>query len=186
MRVIAATHVDLLEAVAQGRFREDLYYRLAVLPITIDPLRERPEDLELLVGEQLERLARRRGHKGWLLSPTALHALRKQAWPGNIRQLHNVLERATILARGPRIELKDLGFSEPETEPSPTSPDREASPLPDFAQHERDYLEALLTCAEGRIHGEGGAAQLAALKPTTLQSKLKRAGLKAADFKSLG
>ena len=193
VRIIAATHFDLEAAVAARRFREDLYFRIAVFPLRVPPLRERPEDLPLLARALLEELAERRGRGPWTLTPAAIGVLARHPWPGNVRQLVNVLERAVILqpageldvahvdpgpagvlagaaaaaGRGAAIggigELGELG---------------ELEPLERFDDHERRYLRRVLEHTGGKIYGPGGAAELLGLPPTTLQSKLRRYGLR--------
>ena len=105
VRVIAATNVNLVQAVSKGRFREDLYYRLNVFPIHVPPLRERREDIPLLAGTFLEEAGRRLGRKFDPLSQEILDALENHAWPGNVRELRNVIERAAVTSKGPRLEL---------------------------------------------------------------------------------
>ncbi len=176
VRVVAATHVDLEQAVQAGRFREDLYYRLAVFPLTVPPLRARLEDVPM-IAEAL--LARRTGaHRGpWRLGPAAVEALRRRPWPGNVRELVNAVERATIVC--PRGELgpDDFGVA-PVVDAAAPRAQPASGRFVSFADNERRHLEAALARAEGRIYGEGGAAELLGLKPTTLQSKLKKHGLK--------
>jgi Nif-specific regulatory protein len=108
VRIVSATHKSLPEEIAAGRFREDLYYRLAVGEIQIPPLRDRGEDVLLLAEEFLQRAAARLGRKPVHFSPAALEALRRYRWPGNVRQLQNEVERAVILSDGPAVELDDL------------------------------------------------------------------------------
>lgn len=105
LRVVAATHRDLRAMVAQGRFREDLYYRLATFPIVLPALRERPHDIALLAPSLLDRVAPGRG---LALAPAALHRLVQHPFPGNVRELRNLLERASLLCDGPRIEPEHL------------------------------------------------------------------------------
>ncbi len=177
VRVIAATHVDLPAAVRAGRFREDLYYRLAVFPLQIPPLRERPEDLLPLARGFLEGPARRGGRGPWILSPEAQVALRAAPWPGNIRQLLNSLERATLLLPQGRLEVRHLGLAP--APPARSAPPRsELQPLPTLVENERQYLEEALRRCEGRIYGPEGAAALVGLKPTTLQSRLLKLGIR--------
>lgn len=107
-RVIAATNVHLPERVALGHFREDLYYRLNIIELHIPPLRERKEDIPALAMDFLARIASKRGREGWVLTPEAVEALVECAWPGNIRQLQNVLERASAFADGSRLERNDI------------------------------------------------------------------------------
>lgn len=168
VRVIAATHVDLPRAVAEGRFRADLYYRLAVFPMRLPPLRERPEDLQGIARNILLGIARRTGRGPWTLTPEALATLRRQPWPGNVRQLANVLERATILR--PRGELgPELLATE--------VPGARAASLPTFEEMERRYLVEVLAHTGGRLYGKGGAAEVVGVPPSTLQSRMKKLGV---------
>jgi two-component system response regulator HydG len=108
VRVVAATNIDLAKAVAEGRFRNDLYYRLSVFPVTLPPLRERIEDINLLVFYFLERYKEKTGRFVSGISKEALRALVNFEWPGNVRELENAIERAVIIASGRQIELDDL------------------------------------------------------------------------------
>ncbi|MGE0707900.1 MAG: sigma-54-dependent transcriptional regulator [Planctomycetota bacterium] len=117
VRVIAATHKDLVKELEAGRFREDLYYRLAVLQLELPALRERDGDVELLAQVFVERF-NREFHRQLMLSPDALRLLRAHRWPGNVRELRNALERAVLLAAGPRLETRDLDFLAPSAPPS--------------------------------------------------------------------
>ncbi|MHC4838749.1 MAG: sigma 54-interacting transcriptional regulator [Planctomycetota bacterium] len=179
VRVIAATNVNLEAAVREKTFREDLYYRLAVFPLRIPPLRERPEDLEVIAIGFLGREAARRRGGPWRLSEAALSAMRASDWRGNVRALINALERATIVQPSGTIEPEHLGLGKATASPalSPTV----AAPtlqLPSWKDNERTYLERLLERTDGKLYGDGGAAEIAELKPTTLRSKLVKHGLR--------
>lgn len=178
VRVIAATHVDLAQAVRDGRFREDLYDRLAVSPLQLPPLRDRSDDVHSIAEMTLTELSTRPGRGPWTLTRNAAVALRAQAWPGNVRQLRNTLERATILHPSGALDAAALGL---DTLPAiaPRGPTAADPTFPTYRESERRYLAAALARTEGRIHGVAGAAQLVDRRPTTLQSKLRRAGLKA-------
>jgi DNA-binding NtrC family response regulator len=187
-RVVAATNEDLPALVAQGRFRQDLFYRIDVLRIDLPPLRDRREDIPVLAAHALEREAQRLGRRAPTLSQAALRLLGAHDWPGNVRELENVLQRALILA-GPRrvLEASDLGLDAPR---GPAPPGHrgldlvECSRLPpqglDLAAHlealERSLLEQALERAGG-VHAE--AARLLGLPRTTLRSLLARAALPA-------
>lgn len=181
VRVIAATHTDLREAVRRGTFREDLYYRLAGFPIQLPALRDRVEDLGGISSETLARLASRTGRGPWVLSAAALDRLVQHVWPGNVRELVNVLERATILTPSGKIEAQHISVA-PGTlsEPSP-APSHNA--LPTFQQMQRQYFTSVLERSKGRIYGEDGAAEIVGLKPTTLQSRLKKLGINPAKLR---
>jgi two-component system nitrogen regulation response regulator NtrX len=144
VRVIAATNKDLRSEIAAGRFREDLYYRLSVLPIPIPPLRERREDIPQLVEQLAQRVVEDNNFRPRRFSPAALAALAARPWPGNVRELSNVIERALILAPGETVELDDL----PGADPTAAAPDGgwlDAPTLREFKERsERDYLLARL------------------------------------------
>ncbi len=174
VRILAATHIDLREAVSRGRFREDLYYRLAVFPLHLPPLRQRQDDI-LAIAEDLLDQQSRAGRGGpWSLSPGARRALLAAPWPGNVRELRNVIERATILQPSGLIEETHLGLVA-----SPRSTTHEPSGRPpSFEENERRYLRALLDHCGGRIYGPDGAAAIAGLPPSTLRSRMVKLGLR--------
>lgn len=191
VRVLAATHVDLELGVKEGRFREDLYYRLDVFPLFIPPLRERPEDIIPIAEQILGDFSRTRGRGPWLLSPEGCAFLESQPWPGNVRQLVNTLERATILTPSGILTPESLGAEEPnkgarllaapgprqDGSETPENPGINGELLP-LVEVERRYIRRVLAHTEGRIYGEGGAAEVLGLKPTTLQSRMKKLGVK--------
>jgi transcriptional regulator with GAF, ATPase, and Fis domain len=169
VRIFAATHVDLKQAVAEGRFREDLYYRLHVFPIEIPPLRARREDIPRIAADFLAGLARRTGRGPWTLSEAALTALRAHEWPGNVRELVNHLERATILADG-----GDLAVSDPRPAvPAPSA----AAGLQTLEAVERRYIDRVLRATSGKIYGPGGAAEILGINGSTLASRMRKLGL---------
>jgi PAS domain S-box-containing protein len=178
VRVIAATNRDLEKAVAEGRFREDLYYRLSVFPIDVPPLRERGDDVLQLASHFLERTCLEFGHRPLTLSRQQAALLKRYDWPGNIRELKNVIERAVILSRGKVLRL-DLAMSDilnaPPTsdEPSETGT---SHLLTDSAlrELERNNIERALSLANWRVSGPEGAAKLLGVKPTTLADRMKR------------
>jgi transcriptional regulator with GAF, ATPase, and Fis domain len=176
VRVVAATHVDLQEAVKSGRFREDLYYRLAVFPLSVPALRERPSDILNIAFGFLEREQRRTRRGPWTLSQQASDALVSWSWPGNVRELINALERATLLQPSGELEPLHLGLR---TGPSSTSrPPPSSGASSTWHENERRYLNDVLRRAGGKIYGPDGAAALAGLKPTTFRSKLLKHGLR--------
>ena len=189
VRIIAATHADLEGAVVARRFREDLYFRIAVFPLRVPPLRERPDDLALLAQALLDELAERRGRGPWRLTPAATAMLARHPWPGNVRQLVNVLERAVILQPageldvahvdpGPGAAAGGSGSWAASAVAGQGASAAGAEPLERFEDHERRYLRRVLEHTRGKIYGPGGAAELLGLPPTTLQSKLRRYGLR--------
>lgn len=185
VRVIAATHVDLKAAIDGGRFREDLFYRIGLFPITIPPLRERREDVLDIAERFLEGLARRSGRGPWRLGDGARRRLEGHDWPGNIRELINALERATILAPSGVIEGElALGPRQPTSLTVDGSAEQvlvgNGEAWPTLEELERTYLRRVLQRTGGKIYGEDGAAQIVGLKPTTLQSRLEKRGLKGA------
>ncbi len=182
LRVIASTNVDLSALVEQGRFREDLYHRLAVFPLNVPPLRERPEDLAPLAERHLADISLRSGRGPWELSDSAIAALERYSWPGNVRELINGLERGAIVRPSGILSVADLGLAGfVEQEPPPASVSREA--FPSFVENERVYFERALTLTGGKLHGGDGAASLVGLKPTTLQSRLKKLGIEPRRWK---
>jgi transcriptional regulator with GAF, ATPase, and Fis domain len=193
VRLLAATHVGLEEAVRAGRFREDLYYRLAVFPLRIPPLRERVEDIEPITRSVLARIRRRTGRGPWSMHRDALHLLAGLPWPGNVRQLVNVLERATILVprgeltvdsvaaeAGPGLITRRLVAEVAPVVPPPAAPPAPAvEPAPvGLADAEREHIRRTLEQTQGRIYGKGGAAERLGLKPSTLQSRMQKLGLR--------
>lgn len=174
VRVIAATNVDLDLAIDQGRFREDLYFRLHVFPLHIPPLRARPEDLEGLTEQILERMRRRTGLGPWRVSASGMERMRRYAWPGNVRELVNALERARVFA--------PLGGTlDPRIEDRGPRGRRRGRAWPTMDQHQRAYLEEVLEHTGGKIYGEGGAAELLDLPPSTLQSRMRKLGVERAS-----
>jgi transcriptional regulator with GAF, ATPase, and Fis domain len=179
VRIVAATNRDLAVEVAAGRFRADLYYRLNVVPIQVPPLRERREDIAAIAHHLLAVLAGRFGRPVPQLSRADLQRLEAYAWPGNIRELSNVLERALITGRDGRLAI-DLPAApaRPAVAKSAVSAPADLLTERDLIAIEKANLQLALTRAEGRIFGAGGAAELLGLKPTTLLSRLKRHGLR--------
>lgn len=180
VRILAATHQDLEQLVAEGRFRQDLFYRLDVFPLMIPPLRERQEDLPLLAVEILEAIARRTGRGPWTLGPGANLELAGQPWPGNVRQLVNALERATILKPNGRLDARFLSGRPQVRVPGENVPGTEVVVWP-LVEMERRHFIRVLHKTNGKIYGDDGAAALLEMKPTTLQSRLKKLGIKRAS-----
>jgi formate hydrogenlyase transcriptional activator len=169
VRLIAATHRDLELEVSRERFRADLYYRLNVLPIRIPPLRERPEDVEPLVGHFVAHFGRRMGKKFRGISQGSLGRLQGYDWPGNIRELQNVIERACVLAKGPVVDVPD---------PALGTRQRRAWHPTTLDEAEQAHIGRTLEQTGWRIEGPGGAAKLLGLRPSTLRSRIKKHGLR--------
>jgi transcriptional regulator with GAF, ATPase, and Fis domain len=175
VRLVTATHADLRGAVAEGRFREDLFYRLSVFPVHLPPLRQRTGDIAVLAEAFLERFARENRRPPIRLPDVVREQLEAYAWPGNVRELHNILERAAILSEGRELQIP------PGALPAPA--ERSTRP-PTWEGQERAYLEQLLRHTRGRVTGARGAATLAELAPSTLLSRLEKLGLHPKDFRT--
>jgi transcriptional regulator with GAF, ATPase, and Fis domain len=182
VRVIAATNRNLVDMVARGTFREDLYYRLNVFPVALPPLRERPRDIAILVHAFVRQFARQAGKRIDGVTPEAMRRLESYRWPGNVRELQNVVERAVILARGRTLGLEAL----PDLAPTLVEP---ARPLVAAAltvdEVERAYVTRTLVETDWVIEGDRGAARRLGLHPNTLRSRLKRWGIKRPNFEVL-
>jgi transcriptional regulator with GAF, ATPase, and Fis domain len=177
VRVIAATNRDLLKAVREKAFREDLYYRLSVFPVQLPPLRERPEDIPLLAKYLLDKFAARIARRFDGIDPATLRRLMAYPWPGNVRELQNVLERAVILATGPTLEVDPDVLGQPGSEPA-------GKPSAALEDVERDHILAVLRQAKWVIDGPRGAAAVLGLHPNTLRSRLKKLGLSRSSHES--
>jgi len=188
VRVIAATNRDLLSEIKQKQFRQDLYFRLNVFPIESAPLRERMEDIPFLASHLLKRSLQNLNKTEIRLSKADIERLMQYDWPGNIRELENVLERAVILANHDRLvfELPTTGsVSEPITKNQLQSEQSVVRTYHDLANDERNNIIAALKYTEGKIFGVGGAAEVLEIRPTTLASKIKRLRIEPAEFKNV-
>jgi formate hydrogenlyase transcriptional activator len=174
VRVIAATHQDLIGAIKVGRFRDDLFYRLNVFPIHVPPLRERRADIPDLVRHFLLHFSRRMGKPVMRVSDAALRLLMDYPWPGNVRELENLIERAMIVSTSETLELDPTWLKTPTLETASAS-------LAD--QERRAILDAIERCG-GRIYGPHGAAGLLGVKPTTLYGKMRKHRIKRDDLSS--
>jgi transcriptional regulator with GAF, ATPase, and Fis domain len=170
VRVIAATNRDLEAEVEAGRFRRDLYFRLAVFPIVVPPLRERRGDIPLLVWALVEELGRGMNKVVESIRQSDMDRLQRWDWPGNVRELKNVIERALILTTGSTLRIEAPGRSRS------TKADRDDRVLP-LEQVQRRHIARVLETVGGRVGGPGGAAELLEMKPTTLRSKMRRLGI---------
>jgi transcriptional regulator with GAF, ATPase, and Fis domain len=169
VRVIAATNRDLEGMMREGRFRQDLYYRLNVFPLRVPPLRERDEDVTLLARAFAGKFAGRLGRALAPLTAEDAARLRRYEWPGNVRELQNVMERAVITAREGRVNL-DRALPEPAAAPETASRILTASELESL---ERRSIEAALEAAGGKVAGPNGAAERLGVPPSTLSSRMK-------------
>ncbi len=187
VRLIAATNRDLVEMVEAGRFRMDLFYRLNVFPLTLPPLRERREDIPLLVAKFLADQGRAQGRTFTRLSEDGMHLLLDYHWPGNIRELQNVIERAAILARDKVVpiapHLVHSGIAAPADTPAPRVQAAPAAPpqLTSLAENEARYIRHVLEHTGWAIAGRGGAAEILGLPASTLRSRMKKLGIERAD-----
>ena len=181
-RIIAASNRDLRKAVAAGRFREDLFYRLHVFPIQVAPLRERKDDIPLLAKHFVELSVKELRCPKPRLTRAAVARLQNYDWPGNVRELRNVIERAVILARGGPLHF-DLPVTDSASPPPPSRPRPADNAGPGFfteaemLRRERENLRVALEKAGWKIKGADGAAELLGIKPTTLLSRMKKMGL---------
>jgi two-component system, NtrC family, response regulator AtoC len=177
VRVVAATNRDLAKAVAAGQFREELYYRLNVIPVTLPPLRDRKEDIPLLVQHFLGRFSTELGRPIEGVSPEAMAALVAHAWPGNVRELRNVLERGAVVAKKPVIQVGDLGLPQPEAGAAPAQNGGAVSrgEPPSLEEIERRHVAEVLAFTNGNVTQ---AARVLGIDRMTLYNKMKRYGLR--------
>jgi transcriptional regulator with GAF, ATPase, and Fis domain len=178
VRIIAATNRNLQAEISAGRFRSDLYYRLNVFPVTLPPLRERTEDLMPLAMYFLQKISKKLGKSLTGVSESTKQQMLNYHWPGNIRELEHLLERAAIMATSPVISLVEPLLPEPSS-----VPDLAVSARPSIHMvkplelAEKDNIVEALKISNFRIRGKGGAAQLLDIKPTTLEAKMARLGI---------
>jgi PAS domain S-box-containing protein len=172
VRLIAATNRKLDDEVHAGRFRADLWYRLNVFPITVPPLRQRPEDIPLLVNQFVEKHCRNQAKRILPVSKATMKVLQARDWPGNVRELENVIERAVISSRGSMLEVGDaLPDVEPRLAPEPPGPRA-------LVQLERDHILATLERLKWKIEGDGGAAEVLGINPSTLRTRMRKHGIR--------
>jgi formate hydrogenlyase transcriptional activator len=169
VRIVAATNRDLLRAVAEGRFRDDLYYRLSAFPILLPPLRERREDIPLLVWAVVDRRQADLGRHIQRVPKRVMEALVSYAWPGNVRELQHVVERALILSPGPTLRLEE-SFA-------PAGPGADGGRADRLDQVDRAHIVRVLERCGWRIDGRGHAAEILGLHPNTLRSRMQRLGI---------
>ena len=166
-RIIAATHRNLEQKVADGTFREDLYYRLDVFPIAVPPLREREDDVTLLVKRFVSEFSQAFGKRIDVVDEDSMAALRQYAWPGNVRELKNIVQRAIITTNGHRLVI-----------PTPRTIVSTATRSARLSDVERDHIRTVLESTGWRVRGSAGAADRLGLKPTTLETRMAKLGLK--------
>ncbi|MGI9328546.1 MAG: sigma-54-dependent Fis family transcriptional regulator [Pseudomonadales bacterium] len=171
VRVLAATNRDLAEDVEEKKFREDLYYRLNVFPIEVPPLRDRIEDVPQLVWRFVQEFSQSMGKSIDMIPHTTMDSLKAYNWPGNIREVRNIIERAMIISKGPVLEV--------ELPSNATTLQRSSKRLTDI---EREHILAVLESSGWRIRGVGRAADILGLKPTTLEARMKKLGIKRSSM----
>jgi formate hydrogenlyase transcriptional activator len=175
VRIIAATHRDLSAMIREGKFREDLFYRFNVFPIEIPPLRERREDIPLLVRFFVSRLSRRMQKRIRSVPKSSMEALVSAQWPGNIRELENFIERCVVLTQGDELKV-------PCIEPRRSAIRTVVPAVSTFKQAERQVIIDALKTASGKIAGKNGAAVRLGLKRTTLQNKMRRLNIARTNY----
>jgi formate hydrogenlyase transcriptional activator len=164
--VIAATNRDMSALLREGKFREDLYHRLYVFPIEVPPLRSRADDIPLLVWRFVQEFNGKMGKPIDSIPKRVMEQLKKYSWPGNIRELRNLIERAAIVSNSRRLNV-EIPTDTPGLIPAPVN----------LEEVERRHLLGVLKSVHWRIAGRGGAAELLGLRPTTLHSRMKKLGI---------
>ena len=174
VRIVAATNRDLGKLVASGQFRSDLYYRLSVFPVLVPPLRDRAEDIPLLVHYFLSKFSKTMGKSIESVPPDTMQALTRYPWPGNVRELEHVVERAVILSPGPelRIPHTELAYGDEVVPKTPST----------MHEMERDHIIRVLRDTKGKIGGPGGAAERLGMNRTTLNSRMQKLKISRKDF----
>ena len=171
VRIIAASNRNLADEVKIGKFREDLFYRLNVFPITMPPLRQRPDDIPLLVNHFVAKFNLKFGKKIVSVSKESLNSLREYHWPGNVRELENVIERAVIISQGNALQVLDRFDKIKKTEVS------FGEDIRILADLEHDHVLQVLKKTGWRIEGKNGAAILLGLNPSTLRARMRKQGI---------
>ena len=175
VRLVAATNRKLDDDVRAGRFRADLWYRLNVFPITVPPLRQRPEDIPLLVNQFVQKHCRKLARPVLPVSRAAMKVLQGRDWPGNVRELENVIERAVISSRGAMLEIGDeLAGPGPRVAPEPGG----AASRRTLVELEHDHIVATLETLSWKVEGVGGAAEVLGINPSTLRTRMRKHGIK--------
>jgi transcriptional regulator with GAF, ATPase, and Fis domain len=176
VRIIASTNRNLEEVVRQKMFREDLYYRLNVFPVTIPPLRQRMEDIEPLVKHFIAKHRARTGFASDSFPPQFFDDLRRHSWPGNVRELESVVERAMITSK--RADLNPAQCVIDGSDTSPLDSEQQMMPNASLAEMEREYIVRMLKSCGWRIEGDRGVARVLGIKPSTLRARMKKLGVK--------
>jgi len=180
VRVLAATNRDLKTAVAQGKFRGDLYYRLNVFPIEVPALRDRADDIPLLAEYLVQRFAQKAGKKIGHIDERTLELLRAYDWPGNVRELQNVIERSVILSDGEAFSVDEAWLRRSAAGAFEST----ASARGTWASQERERIEAALAATQGRVSGPSGAAVRLGVPRQTLESKIRALRINKHRFKT--
>jgi transcriptional regulator with GAF, ATPase, and Fis domain len=181
VRVIAATNRDLKVATASGIFRQDLFYRLNVFPIEVPPLRERKDDLLMLVEYFVQRYAGRAGKNIRSIDKETLELFKSYDWPGNIRELQNIIERSVILSSGDVFSVDESWLSKESAQPA--SGVQAPQSFNGAPRSEREMIEAALAETRGRVSGPSGAAAKLGIPPSTLESRIKALKIRKSEFK---
>jgi len=168
VRIIAATNRNLEKEVRRGRFREDLWYRLNIFPITMPPLRDRLDDIPLLVDFYVKKISKRMGKSIEIIPTRVMNALQNYHWPGNVRELENVLERAVINSLGPKLRLVD----ELKTQQKDVSTAQKTLEVV-----EREHIVRILDQTQWRVSGKNGAAEILGLNRSTLRARMRKLGI---------
>jgi transcriptional regulator with GAF, ATPase, and Fis domain len=178
VRAIAATNRRLDELVAEGKFRSDLYYRLNVFPITVPPLTDRPEDIPLLANYFVQRFKRKFAKDISRIDRTSLKALTNYRWPGNIRELEHVIERAVLISEDPILQIPPLSGTSHEPASSGNSkPHARVGRARTLAEAEKEHISEVVQMTNGLIAGKGGAAEVLGVPPSTLRNRMKKLGI---------
>jgi len=175
VRIIAATNRDLEKEMEEGRFRSDLYYRLNIFPITLPPLRNRKEDIQVLATHFISRFGKKAGRKIKTISTRALQDMTVYNWPGNIRELEHLIERSILLSEGDMLKNVHLPAQKNAVVQQPEKVQFRVCSIDD---NERQHILETLKYCQGRVGGYSGAAELLGVPPSTLFSKMKKLGIK--------
>jgi transcriptional regulator with PAS, ATPase and Fis domain len=179
VRVIAATNRNLQDAIAAGTFRLDLFYRLSVFPIEVPPLRERKDDIPMLLEYFIKRYASRIGKNIKNIDKRTLELFQSYQWPGNVRELQNVIERSVILCDSEVFSVDESWLSREPLQPNPAS----RAPAEKLVDRQKEKIEAALAESRGRVSGPSGAAAKLGIPSSTLESKIKAHKIRKSRFK---